>query len=62
MNPKGNIPLHSGYTYIIPCTAEINAVVGIYIFNKHIKPTMGLPFSIVSDPDIPFMSAEFPDC
>ena len=55
------IDRHSSYTYIIPCTGEINAAGVIHIFEKHIKPTIGLPFSIVSDKDVLFMSAEFRD-
>ena len=55
------IDRHSGDTYIIHCTGEINAAGVIDIFEKHIKPTIGLPFSIVSDPDVLFMSAEFQD-
>ena len=52
---------HSGYTYIIPCTAEIYTAGVLDIFEKHIKPTIGLPFSIASDPDVLFMSSEFQD-
>ena len=52
---------HSSYTYIRGCTREINAAGVIDIFEKHIKPTIGLPFSIVSDQDVLFMSAEFQD-
>ena len=55
------IDRHSGYTYIIPCTGEINAAGVIDICEKHIKPTIGLPFSIISDQDVLFMSAEFQD-
>ena len=42
------IDRHSGYNYIIPCTGEINAAGVIDIVEQHIKPTIGLPFSIVS--------------
>ena len=52
---------HSGYSYIIPRTGEIDAAVVIDIFEKLIKPTMGLPFSLVSNPDVLFMSTEFQD-
>ena len=52
---------HSRYTYIIPCSGEINAAGVIDIFEKHIKATIGLPFSIVSDQDVLYMSAEFQD-
>ena len=55
------IDRHCGYTYMIPCTGEINTVVVIDIFEKHIKATIGLPFSIVSDQDVVFMSAVFQD-
>ena len=55
------IDSHSGYTYIIHCTGEINAAGVIEIFEKHIKPTIGLPFSIVSDQDVLFLSPEFQD-
>ena len=55
------IDRHSGYTYIIPCTGELNAAGLIDIVEKHIKPTIGLPFSSVSDQDVLFMSAEFQD-
>ena len=55
------IDRHSGYTYIISCTGEINAAGVIDIFVKHVKPTIGLRFSIVSDQDVLFMSPEFQD-
>ena len=55
------IDRHSVYTYIIPSTGEINAAGVIDIFEKHIKPTIGLLFSIVSDQDVAFMSVEFQD-
>ena len=38
---------NSGYTYIIPCTGEINAAGVIDIFEKHFKPTIGRRFAIV---------------
>ena len=50
---------HSGYTYLIPCTAEIDADGVIDIFERLIKPTVGLPLSIVSDQDPLFMSGKF---
>ena len=50
---------HSGYTYIIPCTAEIDADGVIDIFERLIKPSVGLPLSIVSDQDPLFMSGKF---
>ena len=53
------IDRHSGDTYIIHCTGEINAAGVLIIFAKHIKSTIGLPFPIVSDQDIMFMSSEF---
>ena len=46
---------HSGYTYIIPCTAEIDADGVIDIFERLIYPPVGLPLSIVSDQDRLFM-------
>ena len=55
------IDRHSGYTYIIPGTVEIKAVGVIDIFEKHIKATIDLPYSIVSDLVVLFMSAEFQD-
>ena len=55
------IDRHSGYIYIISCTGEINAAGVIDIFEKYIKPTLGLPFSILSDQDVLFMSSEFQD-
>ena len=50
---------HSGYTHIIPCTAEIDADSIIAIFETLILPTVGLPLSIVSDQDALFMSSKF---
>ena len=50
---------NSGYTYIIPCTAEIDADGVIDIFERLIKPTVGLPLSIISDQDPLFMSGKF---
>ena len=50
---------HSGYTYIIPCTTEIDADGVIDIFERLIKLTVGLPLSIVSDQDPLFMSGKF---
>ena len=50
---------HSGYTSIIPCTAEIDADAVIDIFERLIKPTVGLPLSIVSYKDPLFMSGKF---
>ena len=43
------IARQSGYTYIIPYTGGINEAGVIVIFDKHIKPTIGRPFSIVSE-------------
>ena len=56
-----NVDRHSRYTYIIPCTAEIDADGVIDIFERLIKPTVGLPLSIVSDQDLLFMSGNFQD-
>ena len=55
------IDRYSGYTYNIPCTGEINVAGVIDIFEKQINPTIGLPFAIVSDEDVLFISAEFQD-
>ena len=55
------IDRHSGYPDNIPCTGEINVAGVIDIFEKYIKPIIGLPFPIVSDQDVLFMSAEFQD-
>ena len=55
------IDRHSSYPYILPCTDEINAAGVIDIFEKHIKLTIALHFSIVPDQDVLFMSAEFQD-
>ena len=49
---------HSGYTYMILCTAEIDADSVIDIFERLIKPTIGLPLSIISDQDTLFMSGK----
>ena len=56
------IDRHSGYAHIIPRTADINAAAVMGIFEKHIKPTIGLRCSIVSDQDVLFISPEFLDC
>ena len=53
------IDRHSGYTDSTPCTAEIEAGDVIDIFETHIKPTVGLPLSIVSDKDLLLMSGNF---
>ena len=50
-----NVDRHSGYTYIIPCTVEIDADGVIDIFERLIKTTVRLPLSIVSDQDPLFM-------
>ena len=49
------IDRHSGYTYIISCTVEINAAGLIHIFEKNIKQTIGLPVAILSDHDVLFI-------
>ena len=53
------VDMYSGYTYIIPCTAEIDADCVIDIFARLIKQTVGLPLFIVSDQDPLFMSGKF---
>ena len=50
---------HGSYTYIIPCTTELDADRVIDIVAKLIKPTVGLPLAIVSDQDSLFMSGKF---
>lgn len=55
------IDRHSGYTYIISCTGEINIAGVIDLVEMHIKPTFGLPYRIVSEKNVLFMSAEFED-
>ena len=55
------IDRHCNYTYIICCIGENNAARVIDIFEKHIKPPIGLPFAIISDQDILFVSAAFQD-
>ena len=50
---------HSGYTDIIPSTAEMNVDSIIYIFERLIKTTVGQPLSIVSNPDPLCMSGKF---
>ena len=50
---------HSGYSCIILCTAEIDADGVIDIIERLIKPTVGLPLSIVSDHDPLFMLGKF---
>ena len=50
---------HSGYTYIISCTAEIDTDGVIDIFERLLIPTVGLPLSIVSDQDLLFVSGKF---
>lgn len=42
---------HLRYTYIIPCSAEIDADVVIDIFESRIKQTVGLPLPIVFERD-----------
>ena len=51
--------MHAAYSYIIPCTAAIDGDGIIDIFEKLIKPTIGLPLSIGSDQDHLFMSGKF---
>ena len=46
------------YGYIIPSTREIFEVAVIDTFEKHIKPTIGLPFAIISDQDVLLMCAD----
>jgi len=52
---------HSDFTFLIPCIKELNAKDVIDIFEKWIKPTVGLPYKIITDQDVLFMSATFQD-
>ena len=56
-----NIDRHSGYTYIILYSAEIDRAGVIDVFEKSIRPTLELRVSIETDNNVPFMSAEFLD-
>src|SRR5947209_2429778 len=47
------------YTFLIPCISEITAKNVIHMFENMIKPTVGLPFVIISDQDTLFMSRAF---
>ena len=49
----------SAYTYIILYNGKINVTGVIDIFEKYIKPTIGLLFSIISDQDVLFMLTEW---
>jgi len=52
---------HTDFTFLIPCIKELNAKDVIDIFEKWIKPTVGLPYEIIPDQDVLFMSAIFQD-
>src|SRR5438105_5813145 len=49
------------YTFLIPCISEITAKNVIDMFENMIKPTIGLPYVIISDQDTLFMSRVFQD-
>ena len=49
---------HSGYTCTIPCAAEIDTDGVIDIIERLIKPTVGLPLSVVFDQDPLCMSSK----
>jgi len=50
---------HTDFTFLIPCVKELNAKDVIDIFEKWIKPTVGLPYEIITNQDILFMLATF---
>jgi len=52
---------HTDFTFLIPCIKELNAKDVIDIFEKWIKPTVGLPYEIITDQDVLFMSVTFQD-
>ena len=52
---------HTDFTFLVPCIKELNAMDVIDIFEKWIKPTIGLLYKIIADQDILFMSATFQD-
>jgi len=52
---------HTDFTFLIPCIKELNAKDVIDIFETWIKPTVGLPYEIIIDQDVLFMSALFQD-
>ena len=51
----------SDFTFLIPCISEITAENVISMFENWIKPTVGLPVTIISDQDTLFMSTAFQD-
>jgi len=52
---------YTDFTFLIPCIKEINAKDIINIFEEWIKPTVGLPYKIITDQDVLYMSAIFQD-
>jgi len=52
---------HTDFTFLIPCIKELNAKDVNDIFEKWIKPTVGLLYEIITDQDVLFMSALFQD-
>jgi len=52
---------HNDFTFLIPCIKELNAKDVVDIFETWIKPTVGLPYEIITDQDVLFISALFQD-
>jgi len=52
---------HTDFTFLIPCIKSLNAKDVIDIYEKWIKPTVRLPYEIITDQDVLFMSATFQD-
>jgi len=52
---------HTEFTFHIPCIKEFNANNVIDIFEKWIKLTVGLPYKIITDLNVFFMSVLFQD-
>jgi len=53
--------IHTDFTFLIPCIKELNAKDIIDIFEKRIKPTIGLPYEIMPDQNVLFMSTILQD-
>jgi len=52
---------HTDFTFLIPYIKKLNAKEVIDIFETWIKPTVGLPYEIITDQDVLFISALFQD-
>jgi len=52
---------HTDFTFLIPCIKELNDKDVTNNFETWIKPTIGLPYEIITDQDVLFMSALFQD-